>query len=67
MGQILLVVESEKTSQAAITEAINLINICSNIGFVFNKAKFQFGSVRFGKSYGYYYKHSVGKKPSSVS
>jgi len=67
MGQILLVVESEKTSQTAITEAINLISICSNIGFVFNKAKFQFGTERFGKSYGYYYKHNTNKKPSRNS
>jgi receptor protein-tyrosine kinase len=63
MGQILLVVESEKTSQTAISEAINLVNICSNIGFVFNKAKFRFGAERFGKSYGYYYKHNAKKKP----
>jgi len=54
MGQIVFVVEAEKTAQSAIAEALNLINICPNIGFVFNKMRFQFGSVRFGYYYGYY-------------
>ncbi len=54
MGQIVFVVESEKTSQATITEALNLVNICPQIGFVFNKARFQFGAVRFGNYYDYY-------------
>ena len=54
MGQILFVVESEKTSHSTIAEALQLVNICPNIGFVFNKARFQFGSVRFGSYYDYY-------------
>lgn len=56
MGQIIFVVEAEKTTHSAIAEALNLINICPNIGFVFNKMRFQFGSVRFGYYYGYYKK-----------
>jgi receptor protein-tyrosine kinase len=55
VGQIIFVVEAEKTGRAAIREALNLINICPNIGFVLNKAQFRFGSVRFGNYYDYYY------------
>lgn len=53
MGQIAFVVETSKTSQAAIKEALGLISICPDIGFVLNKVPFQFGTTRFGS----YYKH----------
>ncbi len=55
VGQIVFVVEAERTGQAAIVEALNLVNSCPNIGFVLNKAKFRFGSVRFGAYYDNYY------------
>ena len=56
VGQIVFVVEAEKTGKAAISEALKLVNVCPNIGFVLNKAQFRFGSVRFGNYYDYYYR-----------
>ena len=54
VAQILYVVESERIGRAEITEALDLISMCPNIGFVLNKMRFQFGSVRFGNYYRYY-------------
>lgn len=51
VGQIAFVVEASRTSQAAIKEALGLISICPDIGFVLNKAPFQFGETRFGSYY----------------
>jgi Mrp family chromosome partitioning ATPase len=54
VAQILFVVESERIGRTEITEALDLISMCPNIGFVLNKMRFQFGSVRFGNYYRYY-------------
>ena len=64
VDQTVLVVEADKTSRAAIIEALNLIGICPNIGLVLNKARFRFGAVRFGAYYKSYYK--PGKRHSAV-
>lgn len=56
VDQTVLVVESDKTSRAAISEALNLIAICPHIGLVLNKARFRFGAVRFGAYYKTYYR-----------
>lgn len=56
VGQIVFVVEAERTGKAAISEALNLVNVCPNIGFILNKAQFRFGSVRFGNYYDNYYR-----------
>ena len=56
VDQTVLVVEADKTSRAAIIEALNLIGICPHIGLVLNKARFRFGAVRFGAYYKSYYK-----------
>jgi protein-tyrosine kinase len=56
VDQTLLVVEADRTSRAAITEALNLIAICPRIGLVLNKARFRFGAVRFGAYYKTYYR-----------
>ena len=56
VDQAILVVEADRTSRAAITEALNLIAICPHIGMVLNKARFRFGAVRFGAYYKSYYK-----------
>ena len=56
MGQILFVVEAGKTSRSAIKEALNLIGVCPNIGFVLNRARFEFGGARFGSYYKSYRK-----------
>jgi protein-tyrosine kinase len=56
VDQTILVVEADRTSRAAINEALNLIAICPHIGLVLNKARFRFGAVRFGAYYKTYYK-----------
>lgn len=56
MGQIIFVVEADRTGRAVVAEALNLVNICPHIGLVLNKARFHFGAVRFGNYYKYYYK-----------
>jgi protein-tyrosine kinase len=64
VDQTVLVVEADKTSRAAIIEALNLIGICPHIGLVLNKARFRFGAVRFGAYYKSYYK--PGKRHSTA-
>ena len=56
VDQTVVVVEADRTSRAAITEALNLIAICPHIGLVLNKARFRFGAVRFGAYYKTYYR-----------
>jgi protein-tyrosine kinase len=56
VDQTVLVVEADKTSRAALIEALNLIGICPHIGLILNKARFRFGAVRFGAYYKSYYK-----------
>jgi receptor protein-tyrosine kinase len=60
VDQTVLVVEADRTSRAAITEALNLIAICPHIGLVLNKARFRFGAVRFGAYYKPYYRRGRG-------
>jgi protein-tyrosine kinase len=55
VDQAVLVIEADKTSRAAIGEALNLIAMCPHIGLVLNKARFRFGAVRFGAYYKKYY------------
>lgn len=54
VAQILYVVEAERVGRAEVAEALALVGMCPNIGFVLNKTRFQFGSVRFGNYYRYY-------------
>lgn len=63
VDQTVLVVEADKTSRAAISEALNLTAMCPNIGLVLNKARFRFGAVRFGAYYKTYYR--PGKRRSA--
>jgi protein-tyrosine kinase len=51
MGQIVLVVEGEKTTQSSLKNALRQIETCSNISLIYNKAK----ALRGVESYGYYY------------
>ena len=50
MGQIVLVVEGEKTTQNALKNALRQIESCPNLSLIYNKAK-----AFAGKEYGYYY------------
>ena len=54
VGQLLFVVEAEKTSQKAIESSLALLGGCQNINLVLNKAKMEGGGDRFG-AYSYYY------------
>ena len=54
VAQILYVIEAERVGRAEVAEALDLVSMCPKIGFVLNKVRFQFGSVRFGNYYRYY-------------
>ena len=62
MSQILYVVEAERIGRAEIAESLDLISMCPSIGFVLNKVRFQFGSVRFGNYYRYYRRGRRGSR-----
>jgi protein-tyrosine kinase len=51
MGQIVLVIEGEKTTQSSLKNALHQIESCSNISLIYNKAK----AFKGLESYGYYY------------
>jgi exopolysaccharide/PEP-CTERM locus tyrosine autokinase len=50
MGQVVLVVEAETTTQHAVKEALRKIEGCSNIGLIYNKTT----AFPDGEQYGYY-------------
>jgi len=50
-GQIVFVVDAQRTTKTALKEALNLVGICPRIGFVLNRAEFEIGSARFGSYY----------------
>jgi receptor protein-tyrosine kinase len=55
VGQILFVVEAERTVQPTIDSALGLISTCKNIGLLLNKAPPAGKNDRFGSYYGYGY------------
>jgi protein-tyrosine kinase len=55
MGQIVLVVEAETTSQQAVKEALRAIESCDVVNLIYNKAR----SFSGGEYYGYYYHESA--------
>ncbi|HJT51397.1 MAG TPA: XrtA-associated tyrosine autokinase [Nitrosospira sp.] len=55
MGQIVLVVEAETTSQQAVKEALQAVEACDVVNLVYNKARAFSG----GEYYGYYYHESA--------
>lgn len=52
MGQIVLVVEAEKTTQQTVKEALQQIEACDVINLIYNKARAHSGGGYYG--YGYY-------------
>lgn len=62
VAQILYVVETERIGRTEIAEALDLVSMCPHIGFVLNKMRFQFGSVRFGNYYRYYRRGRRGSR-----
>jgi len=60
MGQIVFVVESEKTSQGSVKEALSLLDTTKPIGLVLNKANQQMGGDYYGYgNYGYSESHDA--------
>jgi exopolysaccharide/PEP-CTERM locus tyrosine autokinase len=64
VDQAIMVIEADKTSRAAIGEALNLIAMAPHIGLVLNKARFRFGAVRFGAYYKKYYRSGSRRSAS---
>lgn len=54
VGQVMLVVRADRTSESDLREAIGLLDGCEQIQLVLNSVSFQPGGRRFG-SYGAYY------------
>jgi protein-tyrosine kinase len=55
VGQILFVVEAERTVQASVDSALGLISSCNNISLLLNKTSPGGNNERFGAYYGYGY------------
>jgi len=53
VGQIVFVVEAERTSQAAIASALNLIGACKNIGLLLNRTRTRADTDSMGSYYDY--------------
>ncbi len=64
MGQILFVVQAERTKREAVLNALELLGEGPQIGMMLNRAPAQFGASDFGSYYGSYY-HGYGKAHSS--
>ena len=54
VGQVVFVVQAERTSRAAVTEALNLIGKDKLGGVVLNRSRALYGSDRFGQYYRQY-------------
>ena len=52
VGQVLVVVHADKTTESDLREAIGLLSACDHVGLVLNKAGFAAGGRRFGSYYG---------------
>lgn len=48
VGQVLFVVEAEKTGEAELKESLEMISACKNINLVLNKSRFSSGKKKFG-------------------
>jgi len=53
MGQIILVVEANKTAQSAVMDAVGMLNKNKAIGVVLNKTSKGFGGAQYGNYYAY--------------
>ena len=59
MGQVVMVVNADKTLQADVQHALSTIKSCSHINLVLNKARGDFAGV-YGRGYGYGYGSGYG-------
>ena len=51
MGQVVFVVEAEKTSRKAVEASLSLISSCQHISLVLNRADYEAGTEKFGAYY----------------
>lgn len=51
VGQVVFVVEAEKTSRKAVEASLSLIRSCQHISLVLNKADYEAGTEKFGAYY----------------
>ena len=54
VGQIMFVVEADRTRETQVMEALSLVSECPEISLLLNKSRFMGGKVRFGSYYEYY-------------
>jgi len=52
VGQVMLVVRADRTTEADVREAVNLLDGCEHIHLVINSVSFEPGRGRFGSYYG---------------
>jgi receptor protein-tyrosine kinase len=60
VGQVVVVVEAERTSRRAVDRATELLSGCPNISLVLNKSKSKIGADEFG-AYGYSYGYTANQ------
>ncbi|RMF12583.1 MAG: protein tyrosine kinase [Alphaproteobacteria bacterium] len=53
VGQIMFVVEAERTREPQVKEALSLVSSCEHISLLLNKSRFSAGDKKFGTYYGY--------------
>ncbi len=53
MGQIVFVIEAEKTTEPQIKESIGMISACENINLLLNKTRYNGSNKKFASYYGY--------------
>jgi receptor protein-tyrosine kinase len=54
VGQVVMVVEANETSERDVSQALSLISSCNNISLILNKVTDQMANERYG-AYSYYY------------
>lgn len=63
MGQIILVVEADKTPQGALREALNIVDDCDFVSLLLNKVVTGGLGGAYGYGYGYGYGYNYGSNP----
>lgn len=53
MGQIVFVIEAEKTTEPQIKESLGMISACENINLLLNKTRYNGSNKKFATYYGY--------------
>ena len=62
MGQVIMVVEADKTLQSQVKDALSMLNSDQIVGFVLNKTREVFGSKYRTYDYGYQYSRGSGEE-----